>query len=183
MGRQPTGNGTQSNSWVSFLTKLSTRGLIPTYSFPVHSLTLEVIREEGGRRFGYEQSEIALTRDASLGIAEYAPGLEVVANGRIWTSKALAQYPKQFMPDRWYIACPECFHVDIGDLPEEVPAACANCGTSEGRRKRKLIQPKGFVTAYWTANGPDRGALVGVKPADEARLIASPRDDQFDDSG
>ena len=76
--------------------ELSRRGLIPTYSFPVHSLTLEV---QDGSRFGkfQSQADVALSRDASFGISEYAPGAEVVANGRIWESSGLAKYPKAFM--------------------------------------------------------------------------------------
>ena len=66
--------------------QLSSRGLIPTYSFPVHSLTLEVMREITNV-IGFNRSEITLTRDANLGLSEYAPGSEVVANGRIWQSK------------------------------------------------------------------------------------------------
>src|SRR5680860_310407 len=164
--------------------QLSRRGLIPTYSFPVHSLTLEVIREQGGHQFGFGGSEIELNRDASLGIAEYAPGSEVVANGRIWTSEGLAFYPKQFMPDRWYVACVECFHVDIDDTAEEIPAACSNCGLSAGRRKRKFIEPRGFVTGYARRKGRDPGSSRRrVKPAEEARLISSARDEQFEACG
>jgi hypothetical protein len=32
-----------------------------------------------------------LSRDASQGISEYAPGAEVVANGRLWKSTGLGQ--------------------------------------------------------------------------------------------
>lgn len=159
--------------------QLSKRGLIPTYSFPVHSLNLEVIqgRQQGG---AWNEAEIALSRDASQGISEYAPGAEVVANGRIWTSRGLAHYPKQFMPERWYTACPECFHVDIGDTKEEVPPACSNCGSAENRRRRRFIEPHGFVTSYADRKGRDTGSnRRRVKAADEARLIASPRDDAF----
>ncbi len=161
---------------------LSKRGLIPTYSFPVHSLSLEVINESVKTYQG--KTDVALSRDASLGISEYAPGAEVVANGRIWESAGLAHYPKAFMPERWYVACPECFHVDIGDLPEELPSACSNCGAADGRRKRKFIEPHGFVTSYAERKGRDPGSSRRrVKPADEARLIAAPRDDLFEDTG
>ncbi|QDQ29082.1 DUF1998 domain-containing protein [Chitinimonas arctica] len=164
--------------------QLSGRGLIPTYSFPVHSLSLEVIqenRQQQGQTRG--AADVALTRDASLGISEYAPGAEVVANGRIWTSYGLAHYPKAFMPERWYIACPECFHVDIGDTKEELPVACSNCGSIEGRRKRRFIEPHGFVTSYADRKGRDPGNnRRRVKSADEARLIASPRDEAFSET-
>lgn len=160
--------------------ELSRRGLIPTYSFPVHSLTLEV---QDGSRFNKFQSQaaVALSRDASYGISEYAPGAEVVANGRIWESAGLAKYPKAFMPTRWYAACPECFHVDVGDTPQDLPDACSNCGSSDGRRKRMYVEPKGFVTSAANSKGRDPGSSRRrVRPADEARLIAAPRADQFE---
>jgi len=161
--------------------QLSGRGLIPTYSFPVHSLSLEVTQERQQQTWG--SADVALTRDASQGISEYAPGAEVVANGRIWTSRGLAHYPKAFMPERWYVACPECFHVDIADAKEELPPACSNCGSIEGRRKRLFIEPHGFVTSYAERKGRDPGgSRRRVKAADEARLIASPRDDAFSET-
>lgn len=160
------------------VTQLSHRGLIPTYSFPVHSLTLEVIGDNSHNKF--LKSDVALSRDASQGISEYAPGAEVIANGRIWESAGLAYYPKAFMPERFYAACPECFHVDIGDAPDEIPPACSNCGNTEGRRKRKFVEPQGFVTSYNQHRGRDPGgSRLRAKPADEAKLIAAPRDDAF----
>ena len=162
--------------------QLSRRGLIPTYSFPIHSLSLEVLRDSGRQ---YNTSpDIALTRDATLGISEYAPGAEVVANGRIWQSAGLAHYPKAFMPERWYVACPECFHVDIGDTSDELPPACSNCASIEGRRRRRFVEPREFVTSYGQRNGRDPGSSRRmVRPADEARLIAAPRDEVFVDTG
>jgi DEAD/DEAH box helicase/Helicase conserved C-terminal domain/Domain of unknown function (DUF1998) len=160
------------------VTQLSHRGLIPTYSFPVHSLTLEVIGDNS--RNSFSKSDVALSRDASQGISEYAPGAEVIANGRIWESAGLAFYPKAFMPERFYTACGECFHVDIGDAPDEISPACSNCGNTEGRRKRRFVEPQGFVTSYSQSKGRDPGgSRLRPKPADEAKLIAAPRDDVF----
>lgn len=165
------------------VSQLSNRGLIPTYSFPVHALSLEVTQERQQKGYGWGSADVALSRDASQGISEYAPGAEVVANGRIWTSRGLAHYPKAFMPERWYVACPECFHVDIADAKDELPPACSNCGSIDGRRKRMFIEPHGFVTSYAERKGRDTGgSRRRVKTADEARLIASPRDDAFNDT-
>ena len=166
------------------VTQLSARGQIPTYSFPVHTLSLEVIREQSNNSYSFGDAEVQLNRNATLGISEYAPGAEVVANGRIWSSEGLAFYPKQFMPERWYIACRECFHVDIADTKEELPLACGNCGSSEKLTPRMFIEPKGFVTSYANRKGRDPGtSRRRVKPADEARLITSPREDQFEETG
>ena len=163
--------------------ELSRRGLIPTYSFPVHSLTLEVQDGSTFNRF-QNQAEVSLSRDASLGISEYAPGAEVVANGRIWESAGLASYPKAFMPTRWYAACPECFHVDVADDHLDLPEGCTNCGYAEPtRRKRMFLEPKGFVTSVADSKGKDPGtSRRRVKPADEARLIAAPRPESFQET-
>jgi len=163
--------------------ELSRRGLIPTYSFPVHSLTLEVQDGSSFSRF-QNQANVSLNRDASLGISEYAPGAEVVANGRIWESAGLASYPKAFMPTRWYAACPECFHVDVADSHQDLPDGCGNCGhVEQARRKRMFLEPKGFVTSVANHKGKDPGtARRRVKPADEARLIATPRPENFQET-
>jgi hypothetical protein len=163
--------------------ELSRRGLIPTYSFPVHSLTLEVQNGNTFNRF-QNQADVSLNRDASQGISEYAPGAEVVANGRIWESAGLASYPKAFMPTRWYAACPECFHVDVADAHQDLPDGCSNCGCAEPtRRKRMFIEPKGFVTSVADSKGKDPGtSRRRVKPADEARLIAAPRSESFQET-
>ena len=163
--------------------ELSRRGLIPTYSFPVHSLTLEV--QDGSTFNRYQnQAEVSLNRDASLGISEYAPGAEVVANGRIWQSSGLASYPKAFMPTLWYAACPKCFHVDVADAHQDLPDGCSNCGYAEPtRRKRMFLEPKGFVTSFADSKGKNPGtARRRVKPADEARLIVAPRPENFEET-
>lgn len=162
--------------------QLSKRGLIPTYSFPVHSINLEVMTES---RNNYQSNtDVVLSRDASQGISEYAPGAEVVANGRIWESAGIAHYPKAFMPERWYVACPECFNVDVADLPDEIASTCTNCGSQEGRRKRRFIEPHGFVTSFSKRSGRDPGSSRRrVKPADEAKLIAAPKSELFQDTG
>jgi hypothetical protein len=71
--------------------------------------------------------------------------------------------------------------VDVGDAKDDLPEACSNCGVSDAsRRRRMFIEPKGFVTSAAESQGKDPGtSRRRVKPADEARLIAAPRADQF----
>lgn len=167
------------------VTQLSERGLIPTYSFPVHSLNLEVTTEANQQSWG-TQSDVVLTRDASLGISEYAPGSEVIANGRLWKSAGVAQYPRIFMPERWYAACRQCFHVDIGETWQEVPGTCSNCGSGSpwDRVKRRFIEPRGFITSYEDRQGKDPGTnRRRLRRADEAKLIAVPRDEHYRETG
>ena len=163
--------------------QFSQRSLIPTYSFPVHSLTLEVTRDFGQQGFWGKEGDISLSRDAMLGISEYAPGAEVVANGRIWTSAGLAYYPRAFVPTEWYAACPECHHVDIGLERSDLPPACSNCGATAGRQRRAHLRPRGFVTSYEERTGKDPGTTRRrERPADEARLITIPGESRFRDT-
>lgn len=164
------------------VTQLSSHGMIPTYSFPVNSLTLDVTKEYGrGKQFG--EGEISLTRDAILGISEYAPGSEVIANGRIWSSRGLAYYPRDFMPTRYYVACPECQHVEIKEAIEDLSTVCSFCGNDKLGMRRSFLEPKGFVTAYTGRKGKDPSMhRVRRQYADEARLISLARDDQFVES-
>jgi hypothetical protein len=159
--------------------QLSSRGLIPTYSFPVHSLNLEVTRERRGR-VDFRDSEISLSRDASLGLSEYAPGCQVVANGRIWTSKGLAYYPKEFMPTNYYRPCPDCQHVDVSVDENDLLSLCSFCGAPMRGLRRRFIEPRGFVTAYTDRAGIDpTRSRVRRQFADEARLISLARSGQF----
>lgn len=163
--------------------QFSQRSLIPTYSFPVHSLTLEVTRDFGQQGFWGKEGDISLSRDAMLGISEYAPGAEVVANGRIWTSAGLAYYPRVFVPTEWYAACPECHHVDIGLERSDLPPVCSNCGATAGRQRRAHMRPRGFVTSYEERTGKDPGTTRRrERPADEARLITIPGESCFRDT-
>lgn len=163
--------------------QISQRSLIPTYSFPVHTLTLEVTREMGRNTHFYSESDIVLSRDAGMGVSEYAPGAEVVANGRIWRSAGLAYYPKMFMPIEFYVACPQCHHVDIGVERDDIPSQCSNCGNMENRKPRAYREPRGFVTSYEERLGKDPGInRRRQRRAEEARLITIPQEEQFTDS-
>jgi len=160
--------------------QLSQRGLIPTYSFPVHSLTLEISKEFSKQNSYGNNGDIALSRDASQGISEYAPGAEVIANGRIWASSGLAYYPKDFMPDEHYSVCSNCHHVETAISRDELPVTCSNCDSTQ-IKKNTYIRPRGFVTAYEDRKGRDPGTTRRrIRPAEEARLITIPNDELFE---
>ena len=77
-------------------------GFLPTYSFPVDSVQLEVLSDDRPGQFRRPwEEDILLVRDARLGISEYAPGAQVIAAGRVWESYGIGQYPRHFMPTRY----------------------------------------------------------------------------------
>ena len=101
----------QRNLLAQFLVNgLSRAAVIPTYSFPVHTCRLEIVKDraQASTPFGDLEAEVQLDRTALLAISEYAPGAEVVAGGRIWTSGGIVRYPNAFMPTRHYRICNSC---------------------------------------------------------------------------
>jgi hypothetical protein len=160
--------------------QLSEKGLIPTYSFPVHSLTLEVTQEQKKFKNQRLNSDIALVRDASMGITEYAPGSEVIANGRIWRSAGLAFLPKYFMPTEFVVVCRNCSHSNVAFDIEGIPKNCINCSQEINEKALAFVKPKGFITALKDSKGQDPSMVrKRSNPADEAKLIVVPPSEYY----
>jgi ATP-dependent helicase YprA (DUF1998 family)/ribosomal protein S27E len=155
-------------------------GFLPTYSFPVDSVQLEVL---SGDRPGFLpwEREILLVRDARLGISEYAPGAQVIAAGRVWESYGVGQYPKHFMPTRHYRECPECRHVETVEDRSDFDGACPKCSrVISSTAARAFIEPKSFVTCSDKPNGQDPGLTrLRPPPAQEARLLSAADEGAF----
>ncbi len=157
-------------------------GFLPTYSFPVNSVQLEVLTGDrpNQQRHPWEE-DILLVRDARLGISEYAPGAQVIADGRVWESYGIGQYPKHFMPTRFYRECSECRHVETAEDRTDFGGACPKCAhPAAGTGVRAFIEPKSFVTCSDKPNGQDPG-LTRLRPAgaQEARLLSAAEDSAF----
>jgi ATP-dependent helicase YprA (DUF1998 family) len=157
-------------------------GFLPTYSFPVNSVQLEVLQGDQPNKFGRPwEEEILLIRDARMGISEYAPGARVIAAGRVWESYGIGKYPRHFMPTRFYRECLNCHHVEIAEERKAFTPNCSKCRQLIAPSQlRPFIEPKSFVTSSKKARGTDPG-LTRLRPpaAQEARLLTSAEDSEF----
>ncbi|MDC0275417.1 DEAD/DEAH box helicase [Verrucomicrobiales bacterium] len=157
---------------VNFLSKY---GLIPTYSFPVDNIELEVLQ---GNRWGKE--EIELSRDARLGVVEYAPGAEVVAGGRVWTSRAIPYTPREFMPPFHYKICDNCRNIESWEDSSLIPSHCSSCEVELKGAPRCYIEPTGFTTSISESNGKEPGPSRELPPrAMETQLIGNASEKLF----
>ncbi len=157
------------------VTFLSKYGIIPTYSFPVDSIELEVLQGKWSNR-----SDIELSRDARLGIVEYAPGAEVIANGRVWISRAVSQHPREFMPPFHYKICENCRHIEAWEDKSLIPGKCSSCDAEMKSAPRVFIEPRGFTTAVGESNGKEPGARRELPPpALETQLIGNAQESDF----
>ena len=156
--------------------QLSRRAVIPTYSFPVHSVSLEVLNTAGQT---LDTAVLELDRDGSIGISEYAPGAEIVAGGRVWTSDGISKRSKftgddAFIERARYRVCEVCRSPQItpqGLNPED---SCQQCNAlfAKANATRGFIRPNGFLTSVADGQGRDPGASR-IRPtvSDEALLL------------
>jgi hypothetical protein len=159
---------------------LSRYGIIPTYSFPVNSIRLEILSDRNRYKAPWEH-DINLDRDARLGIVEYAPGAEVVSNGRVWVSRGVAHQPRQLRRESYYRECHVCRHLETALERDGIGHICPNCGADYNQPARWLLEPRGFITSIAEQDGRRPGkSRLKPPPAQETSLITSANEDQFD---
>ena len=115
---------------------------LPSYAFPQDVVKLLVRQPNLTDR-------MRLERDAEYGIAEYAPGSEVVADGLLLISRGLDLQNKE-LEVRFYRACSRCNRVQIAGTLKEIAPMCGYCGSpaSGPRAKpRSFVVPRGFTTS------------------------------------
>lgn len=118
---------------------LASRNILPKYGFPVDTVELSTFHaaDPVGR-------DLELGRDLSLAIYDYAPGNQVVAGGRVWTSTGLKKRPGKELVRHSYRICHACSRfqrgakLDPGDL-------CPSCGDPFKSIGTLIIPEFGFI--------------------------------------
>ena len=155
------------------------KGILPRYAFPVDVVALWLDKPTQWNR-GEE-----IQRDLTIALSEYAPGADVIVNGKIHTSVGLytpfVQSP-DYRPSGWYYECNKCHHVQFAstDASATRPSwtECSMCGEKVGRNSHYTIMPaivpKGFRTIWswkdskrYRGEGQDRAGF-----ASSAQLVA-----------
>jgi ATP-dependent helicase YprA (DUF1998 family) len=123
---------------------LAKRGFLPRYAFPLD--VVELVTKEDR----YAESDVELSRDRGLAIAEYAPGAQVIARQTLYTSGGLAFSSRREMPEpEWFWRCPACqlirTELTKTKLKENLGGACPVCGGRVLEASfRRFIQPLAF---------------------------------------
>lgn len=119
---------------------LANRNILPKYGFPTDTVELRTIYsgDPVGRK-------LELSRDLSSAIYEYAPGAEIVAGGKLWTSGGVYRLPGKELLGRYYLVCQECaLYRESKD--DDLDPVCPSCGMVAKGTKRSYRTPLfGFV--------------------------------------
>jgi hypothetical protein len=149
---------------------LGSRNVLPKYGFPsdVVELRTDHVPEPTA-------AQIELQRDLRMAIAEFAPGGQVVAAKKIWTSGGIYKQPGKDWPEMYYAVCSECgrYHRAPAPLSQERCEAC-NANLSHSRLHGRFIVPEfGFLASRDVADPgeqrPERFSASQVYFADYAQ--------------
>ena len=77
----------------NILNYLSARNILPKYGFPIDSV--ELITDPSSVESTFGQGELRLQRDLMQAISEYAPGSQVIADGKLYTSQYIKRPPQK----------------------------------------------------------------------------------------
>jgi ATP-dependent helicase YprA (DUF1998 family) len=125
------------------LDALSSHNVIPKYGFPVDVVELQLMNpSEEARR-------LVLERDLRIALSEYAPGGEVVAGGRLWTSTRVKKLPNREWPRYEYAICQRCRRYQRVIYGAELPTRCRACDQpldGKGARRPFIVPEFGFVS-------------------------------------
>lgn len=118
------------------LTYLTRSNIFPKYGFPVDTVEMSIIDRKGEMKSG-----VQLQRDLSMAISEYAPGSQVIANGKLITSRYIRKQPDRSWKMNRFCVCDTCKDLNnklyISD-DDAIQINCQNCGN-------RLNQAKGGV--------------------------------------
>ncbi|MDH7578885.1 MAG: DEAD/DEAH box helicase [Bacillota bacterium] len=125
---------------------LSSRNVIPKYGFPVDVVELRL------QHHGEEARRLQLERDLRIALAEYAPSSQVVAGGRLWTSRYIKRLPRKEWERFRYAVCEQCQSVvrKLADLVSESEEAerfrcCPVCGQHYRNQGIFIVPAFGFI--------------------------------------
>ena len=162
-------DGQPKKSLIDFLVR---NNVLPKYGFPVDTVELKNSRPN----YSKGDDDIQLNRDLSMAIAEYAPGAEVIADGKLYKSRYIKKIPGRNTGGAWetsyYCICPNCKEPNLSADPmtktNGYKVNCVSCG--------KPI-PKGI----WAATLEPRMGFMTEDNPKEVPLRKPERDYKTDD--
>lgn len=116
---------------------LSSAHWLPSYAFPQDTIRLLVRQSKW-------TEQMRLERDREMGISEYAPGAEIIADGKLFRSAGVIR-PNQGFDIRKYRYCQQCRRLKTALATEPISPMC-ECGVF--CQPNEYIVPIGFQTLH-----------------------------------
>jgi len=121
---------------------LPTRGVLPKYGFPVDVVSLHMHSTEPWAQ------QIQLQRDLRMAISEFAPGCQLVANGRVIKSYGIQKVFNKRWPEYSFMICAGCGRFERSQAAHEKTSSRCSCGNYKSFKSGRFIIPQfGFTTS------------------------------------
>lgn len=137
---------------------LADRQFLPRYGFPIGLQKLQVIRPDEGSRDGErtrirEEVQFRLERPGLMALREYVPGSQLLAGGKLITSRGLRKHWTGLTIDN-YVGLTgqftECANKHFYYEISRPLGACPICGSAASQNEQPMLLPKhGFSSAAW----------------------------------
>ena len=129
----------------AILAYLARKNIFPKYGFPVDTVEMTITEQSGPSKVGLQ-----LQRDLSMAISEYAPGSQIVANGRLITSRYIRKQADRSWKMSRYCICKNCKDMNIQKYirdDDSLLTICQNCGADLDRNAGGIfiIPEFGFI--------------------------------------
>ncbi|SHE39177.1 protein of unknown function [Caloramator proteoclasticus DSM 10124] len=122
------------------LSFLSRKNVLPKYGFPVDTVEMSIVDKKNKTKLGLQ-----LQRDLSIAISEYAPDSQIVANGKLITSRYIRKIPNMNWKQYEYVMC-DCNTLNIEVYTSDDSSKlknCKVCGKSlEDKMKKVFLVPQ-----------------------------------------
>lgn len=162
---------------------MAKRGFLPRYAFPLDIVTLET----GWSRWSRD-TDVELSRDRGIAIAEFAPGAQVIARKKVFTSAGLYVVSSTDKPElRWYAKCPNCQQIRTAPLQDQLLGSCRVCQNPITRQRlTAFVEPSAFSVRIEKKSGGSerhrRTSLIRQRQT-LTHFIDSVEESRFHESG
>ena len=171
------------------LSELASRAFLPGYGFPTGIATFDHYSVSDYKQRKYINTSGRIDnqtrmrdrpgRDISVAIREYAPGADIVINGRVYRSGGILL--NKYSPNEDYSQlqklavawrCHKCGFIG-DDSGATFDQRCSDCGTSlKPENTKEYIEPMGFAVEFYSSPSTDVSSQSFI-PAQEPWVTAS----------
>ena len=151
------------------LRDLASRAFLPGYGFPTNVVSLNTYNIEDFENKNQQKSDKSRednifsskeqpSRSLNIAIREYAPGSQVVIDGRVYRSAGVSM---QFNQTQKFDIAWRCAHCGAGGVVENAYSnsnelKCSHCQAEIRSAERKIVlRPTGFITDFFEATTND----------------------------
>lgn len=174
--------------------RLAHKGLLPMFGFP-SSVRLLFLERPPGRSYPWPPARV-VDRDLSIAVSSFAPGADVVKDGKVYTAIAVVGYsptspskrpvadPDPLGQPRLLDMCRVCGTAEDRTADDPQLLACPQCGSDERYERIDVREPAGFAStigedfdgtfAWSSRSGAARAVadLTRLEPATSNGVVA-----------